>query len=173
MKPFVVGDRVAVYGVIPAGLGQRTFDGWRATVVNVLKDGLVVVEGSTIDGNTHYTFHPKQCRRLRPKVEGRAKGEKRMERWAVFHDSIAGGVILSSTEEAADHNLKNCAAMHFFGAKKVHLFELRPGEVIVDRAKLAKIWDEWVYGKGSNIPSASSSKAFKELCTALGLPEAP
>lgn len=148
MKEFKVGDRVRVYG----HKGDGDWMPLTGTVEDPSGDQADCGMNLAIklkDGSTLYA-HPKQCRRLKPKPKAEKKEARRV--WFMC-DAFCGDV-------------KRATA---YLEKQPHSFtrefrEVLPGEVVVDRGKVAKAWDEFVE------PTCRTG-SFTCFCEALGLPE--
>lgn len=99
-KDLKVGDRVRVYGSSQTGwISFNQGDEFKDGIVIRVYDCYVQVEvGKGVDA----TFHPKQCRRLKPKVKKVDKPPK--EVWVNWYqpDDGDGGGRLFSKEEKAD-----------------------------------------------------------------------
>lgn len=116
MKPFEIGQRVRIYEY-----GRKH----KGTIHSV---GAVYVTVTGDEDGACRPYYPEQLRRLRPKVEGRAKEEKRVERWVnVYGADAVSLTAYRSIQEARNHSTGQC--------RIAHLLEVNSGEVIVDRAK--------------------------------------
>jgi len=153
MIQFKAGDRVAVYS------SEIRSDGEHATVSTVYSGGIITVKmdfaGDKID------VYSQQLRRLKPRAAKAPVERKAREFWvkpgsATIQGSslqhISGPVVLDAPNPHLD--------MKLF----IHVTELKPGQIVIDRETLAKAFtDAW---DSEYHPDLTP---FQVLCKALGL----
>lgn len=157
-RPLAVGEKVMVYG-----WANRT--PFKAEIFDIGPDFMRVIE----PGNPLYkSVHPKQCRRIKtraPKVErdrlwakvsvevfDKHKGDALgYDRQFNFFFSDSGEMLKKLIKPLEGNGTLVC---------------LKPGEVPVDRAKLAEAW-----GKSGLSRPDSQFSGFYDLANNLGLPE--
>lgn len=131
------GDRVRVY--------DATKFNWPVKGTVARTSPALIIKGNWGE----YKFYPQQCRRLVKKPSSE-KGGTEIYPWQV----VATRVAMAGQR----HGLSVDGKTAYF---------LKPGEVILDRAKLAEAWDHVfdhaIYEK------ASRSLGFASFCRALGI----
>lgn len=170
-EPLKVGDRVRVYAMAPGTLQGTSSIVDAGTITGLAPGGGVLIQFK----RTKQWWHEKQCRRLIPRKRAApsVKGE-RMQRWAdragVMQDFAR---LWTSEKDAITAGLQ-------YGRKVelVHLLEIRPGEVLLDRERLAAAWSACLGHAQERdeklamiISSHRSRVELGDLCKALGLPE--
>lgn len=161
-EPLKVGDRVRVYGFFLNG----GYFGQKGTVKERHGAGFRV----QIDGGSEMSAHPKQCRRLRPK---KVEVRKRVERWLAEY---SGGLAMGLTESVFKHQSEAGAFKAQLYPKCVivrHFVEKLPGEVLVDREKLAKAFWDGKKEVSKKLPPGSfplPADVLDEIAKCLGLP---
>lgn len=159
-KPLAVGDKVKVYGGISNCLGQ----GPRRGTVSSLEEKTIEVHFDKpvrmVDKTmfVRLSVHPKQCRRLKAKPRPQLEGKERVERWIVF--CLSDGVVSGHRDKSAAEIIAERK-----GARVIRMTEVRPGEVLTDRRRLAEAWDAKFEVKHDHRTSG-----FRLFCQALGVP---
>lgn len=159
MSKFEAGERVRVYS---ADSDRGVFTAKVIGPYGDVKQSLIDVELS--DGR-RASYYRKQCRRL-VKKPCPPQGE-RVECWGnVYCDGLHRSVHLNT--ESADSGRRNLSGDVPSAFKRtVHLVELKPGEVILDRAKLIDAWK--AAGNIYDHYGLSQNREFNKLADALGL----
>ncbi len=134
MAKFSISDRVAVYSP------------YRKLGTLVKKEGIFCYV--QLDrGDYSRMYHPKQLRKLKPKVKSPAKAPRE---WDLIKQHDFRDVAIGPPRPNDN--------------KPIRVTELPPGSVVVTREDLGKAWDTFMY------PTHSGSFSFQSLCKALNLP---
>ena len=154
-RPLAVGDRVCVYSGPTSFKGTvKSLDGGNKHI-----DGAqdIAIDRDDPSGSIAYV-HPKQCRRI--KVKPKKPVEEKRERlsyWLPLSDQLK--IAKSGAMYAEGLTLYKDPRKTAF-----HLVELFPGEVPIDRKRLAEIWDKvFCNVPGSGIVSENFIKLAKLL----------
>lgn len=131
MKGLKIGDRVRVFSHYGPYKGTVVDVSVRGNTPYGFVDGLIQVKDDT-HGKTWYQ-HPRQCVRLRRKPK---PAEERAERWMRIGPEASGYAYNERTNAELDREAAQRVA---------HVVELKPGEIILDRAALEIAFEKMEY----------------------------
>lgn len=107
--------------------------------------------------------------RLVPKAK---KQQERVERREFWQNLYSDGLVCP-IHPTLESSVAGRAANDPLFIRTVHLIEKFTGEVVLDRKKLAEVWDEFIFrrdGFGVSARTAAEDARFSRICDALGLP---
>lgn len=143
LNPLKKGERVRVYGWVQMHHSPyKPRAGGPATVTYVEDERFIHVKFD--DEETHYSAHPRQCVRLKPKKAPAAP--ERVEWFEVVDENNKMQVGFGARAHAEIMVKANPSC------RVAHLVELREGERILSRADVAEAWDAVFVIKSSEKP---------------------
>lgn len=149
-KPFEVGERVRVYRG-----GRKPFAGTVTNAPAFGNEAVGVTEDGFYSAHDESPFHPRQLIRLKPRqkkkqVEGRVF-------WVSERNVTDAIKEIENEKEVAWASVVFDASFEKEAEGEVCLREILPGEVVINKEKLAAAWGRF--------------RGFDDFCKALNLPE--